>query len=144
MMKRQTQRSIGALALALAAAAAVVGAAQAGHPSDRAGMLGVGGVAAEVAGDAAVVPNDRGGMLGVGSIESPSPVAHQRPDDRAGLHGPGMVVTAGSTQAPSVTVTNDGFRWGDAAFGAAAALGIVLLGTLAVVFVRQRSRMMLS
>ena len=45
---------IGALVLTLAAAAVLVGAAQAEHPNDRAGALGVGGVAAT---QTAVVPD---------------------------------------------------------------------------------------
>jgi hypothetical protein len=145
-MKAQAQRMIGALVLTLATAAVVVGAAQAEHPNDRAGMLGVGGVAASEAADQAVIPNDRGGMLGVGGIESPglqsTPV---RPDDRGGLRGPGTVSTEVATQMPTVTIASgDGFQWGDAAFGAAAALGFVLLGMLAALTIRHRSRVILS
>ncbi len=190
-MKAQAQRMIGALVLTLATAAVLVGAAQAEHPNDRAGVLGVGGVAATQAAvvpdwieravaaralmdntqaavapdwieravaraqaDRVVLPNDRAGMLGVGGIASSSqPVVPDwieraalraatdvRPDDRGGLRGPGMV----PTEAPAVTTASgDGFRWGDAAFGAAGALGLVLLGMLAALTIRHRSRVIL-
>ena len=45
-MKAQAQRMIVALVVAVAAATALAGAAQAEHPNDRAGVLGVGGIAA--------------------------------------------------------------------------------------------------
>ena len=101
-----------------------------------------------------VVPNDRRGRLGVGAVESSSQAVapdwferaalrgatEARPDDRGGLRGPGMV----PTETPTVTTdTGDGFRWGDAAFGAVAALGLVLLGVLAAVTIRNRSRVIL-
>jgi hypothetical protein len=156
-MKAQAQRMVGVFALTLAAAAVMAGAAQAEHPNDRAGMLGVGGVAASQTtlspdwferavardvGDRAVIPNDRGGMLGVGGIESQA-LQQSAPivgDDRSGLYGPGIV----SAEVPSVTTaSDDGFQWGDAGFGAAAALGMVLLGMAAALAIRHRSRVSL-
>ena len=93
-------------------------------------------------------------MLGVGAIESSSqPVVPDwferavlreattvRPDDRGGLHGPGMVPTDVPTLAPA---SGDGFQWGDAAFGAAGALGLILIGILAALTFRHRNRLIL-
>ncbi len=140
-MKAQAQRMIGTLVLTIAAAAILVGTAQAEHPNDRAGALGVGGVwasqnvtgpdaferaAAKAIADAAVLPNDRAGKLGVGGVESTS-----------------QAVRA-ATPAPTVTtVSGDGFQWGDAAFGAVGALGLVVLGALAALTIRHRNRLIL-
>ena len=123
-MKLQRQR-MGALALTIVTAAVLVGSAQAGHPNDRAGMLGVGGVAVEqgtgAVDDQAIRPNDRPGMLGVGGIE---PVR--------------------DTGVRAVTTSSaDGFQWGDAAFGAAAAFGFVLLGAAGALAIRHRGRVIL-
>ncbi len=93
-------------------------------------------------------------MLGVGAIESSSqPVIPDwferaalreattvRPDDRGGMRGPGMV----PTEVPTATAASgDGFQWGDAVFGAAAALGMVLFGMLAALTIRHRNRVIL-
>ena len=49
-----------------------------------------------------------------------------------------------SSELPSIrSVPDDGFQWGDAAFGAGAALGLVLLGVVAVMTIRHRSRVAL-
>jgi hypothetical protein len=134
------QRLIGAFVLSLVAAVVVVGSAQAQHPNDRGGMLGVGGIAAEGAADHAVIPNDRAGMLGVGGIEREAlQSAAVRPDDRGGLRGPGAVATA----EPIAAVIEDGFQWRDAAFGAAAAVGIALLGIVGALTLRQHRRVIL-
>ena len=138
-MKRH-QRLLGAFVLSLVTAVIMVGTAQAQHPNDRGGMLGVGGIAAESVADHAVIPNDRAGMLGVGAIEREAlQSASVRPDDRGGLRGPGAVAAAG----PIAAVVDDGFQWRDAAFGAGAALAIVFLGIVGAVTLRQHRRVIL-
>jgi hypothetical protein len=129
-MRNRASRMLGVLAVTLAAAVVVGSAAAAEHPNDRAGVLGVGGVSASDGGDRVVIPNDRGGLLGVGSIEAQALAGMPaQPDDRGGLRRSGAAVTeAQSVKAPA----GDGFQWADAAFGAAAALGIVLLGIAGV------------
>jgi hypothetical protein len=140
-MKAQAQRLIGAVSLALVAAAIVVGAAQADRPDDRAGMLGV-GAASSAVGERPLHPNDRTGMLGVGGVSSvETPVAPVRPDDRAGIRGPGLVP---ADSAAVTAISDDGFRWGDAAFGAGAAFGLVLLAAGATATIRYRRRVVLS
>jgi hypothetical protein len=62
-----------------------------------------------------------------------------RPDDRAGARGPGSAPVS-STIATSV---EDSFGWGDALFGAAAVLGLVLLGGVAAVTLVRRHRLIL-
>jgi hypothetical protein len=134
------QRLIGAFVLSLVTAVVIVGTAQAQHPNDRGGMLGVGGIAAEGVADHAVIPNDRAGMLGVGGIDRETlQTASVRPDDRGGLRGPGAVATAQHIAA----VIDDGFQWRDAAFGAAAAFGIALLGIVGALTLRQHRRVIL-
>jgi hypothetical protein len=170
-MKLQLQRVVG-LASAVVTAAVLVGSAQAGHPNDRAGALGVGGAAtshltvvpdvferavaratahavpdvferavARASGDGAVLPNDRAGKLGVGGVGSGSQVAVPDVFERAVARH--VATGIQPTSSPSRTAAPDGgFRWGDAAFGAAAAFGFVVLGAAALTL-RQRSRVVL-
>ena len=132
------QRLIGALVLSLATTVVMVGPAQAQHPNDRSGMLGIG--AATDGGGRAVVPNDRAGMLGIGGIERQTvQLASVRPDDRGSLRGPGAVATASTSAA----VADDGFQWRDAGFeAAAAAFGIALLGIVGALTLRQHRRVL--
>jgi hypothetical protein len=150
-MKVQAHRLIVALSLALAASAIVVSGAQADRPDDRAGLLGV-GLASSTVGEQPSHPNDRAGMLGVGGLTTASVpdafggagLRHEapvRPDDRDGIRGPGLV----QADIPSVTaISDDGFQWGDAAFGAGAAFGLVLLAAGATATIRYRRRVALS
>jgi hypothetical protein len=132
------QRFIGALVLSLATTVVMVGPAQAQHPNDRGGMLGIGG-AADGADGRAVIPNDRAGKLGIGGIESQTlQLASVRPDDRGSLRGPGAVATASTVTA----VADDGFQWRDAGFEAAAAFGIALLGIVGALTLRQHRRVL--
>lgn len=132
------QRLIGALVLTLVTTVVMVGPAQAQHPNDRGGMLGIG--AATDGGVRAVLPNDRAGMLGIGGIERQAlHLASVRPDDRGSLRGPGAVATASSVAA----VADDGFQWRDAGFEAAAVFGIVLLGIVGALTLRQHRRVVL-
>ena len=118
------RRMCGTLVLAFVVAAGFAGAAAAEHPNDRAGALGVGGIAASVAQRHAVIPNDRGGRLGIGAIETPA-------------------AAATPTASVPAAASGEGFRWGDAAVGAATALGVVLLGLVGFLAARQRTRMVL-
>ena len=119
-------RAAAIVAVALATAAAFVGGAQADRPNDRAGMLGVGATGAQT-------------PIAAPDVFERAVIRHQaplRPDDRGGLHGSGLAL-AGSLPVAS-GVTGDGFDWGDATFGAASALGLVLLGVAAVLTIRRR------
>jgi hypothetical protein len=163
-MKASTHRIGKALGIALVGAALVAGGAQAAdRPDDRAGLLGVGAIAATQASpDAferavsrhtavpATVPDVFERAVGRQALaavpdaferavlrESGAPV---RPDDRAGTRGPGIAVT---TAPVSVSVDETGFQWGDALFGAAAALGAVLLATAATLTIRHRGRVIM-
>jgi hypothetical protein len=132
------QRLIGALVLSFATTVVMVGPAHAQHPNDRGGLLGIGGAAKGVDGRAAI-PNDRAGMLGIGGIERQTlQLASVRPDDRGSLRGPGAVATAPTVAA----IADDGFQWRDAGFEAAAAFGIVLLGLVGALTLRQHRRVL--
>jgi hypothetical protein len=134
------QRLIGTLVLSLATTVVMVAPAQAQHPNDRGGTLGIGGITAEGAGGHAVFPNDRAGMLGIGGIESQTlQLASVRPDDRGSLRGPGAVATASAVAA----VADDGFQWRDAGLAAAAVFGLVLLGIVRALTLRQHRRVAL-
>jgi hypothetical protein len=164
-MRVRVQHLPRAIAAALVAAAVLAGTAQADRPDDRARMLGVGAISSAVATpdvferaairamrDGVVRPDDRPGLRGVGGIASVPAVPDAferavlrlampvRPNDRGGLQGPGSVATG----VPSVTSVSDGFQWSDAAFGAAAAFGFVLLAGAAALTIRHRSRVILS
>ena len=69
-----------------------------------------------------VRPNDRGGALGAFQGTTASSVA-VRPDDRAGLHGPGTPPPA------TVLQSSNGFDWRDAFIGGLAGIGTALLLT---------------
>jgi hypothetical protein len=141
-MKVHAQRLIVVISLALAAAAIGAGAALADRPDDRAGMLGVGATSSSV-GEQPSHPNDQAGVLGVGGVSSVEveAVIPVRPDDRGGVRGPGPE----AAEMPSVTTfSDDGFQWGDAAFGAGAAFSLVLLTAGAMATIRHRRRVALS
>jgi len=123
----------------------ITGGAQAAErPDDRGGMIGVGstqGVA--VAPDAferavlrstAIVPGPDAFERAVGRALAGD--VNVRPDDRASARGPGALT-------PTVVSTSTGsfdepFAWGDAALGAVAGYGLLALGGLAMVTLRNR------
>ena len=128
-MNARTHRIVVPFGLAVPCAVALAGGAQAAtRPDDRGGSIGVGATQAVVA-----MPDvfERADLR-----ESRDLV---RPDDRAGTRGPGSAPFS-STIATSV----DGSRgWDDALFGAAAVLGIVLLGAGAAITLFRRHRLIL-
>jgi hypothetical protein len=72
----------------VAAAAFLAPVAQAQHPDDRA-LKGPGAI--EQAGQSTIVrPDDRAGMRGPGALDT-TLAAATRPDDRAGMRGPGAI-----------------------------------------------------
>ena len=67
-------------------------------------------------------PDDRAGVRGPGAVSTHTAI---RPDDRSGLHGVGQVA---SPQAVTVPLrSTGGFEWNAAALGAGAALMLGLL-----------------
>ena len=94
---------------------------QALRPDDRSGIRGA---------EPTVVTPDLAEIqrhVRAGAIGSQATVSS--PDDRAGLHGPGIV------RSPEfVTAKGGGFDWADASIGGAAALGFVLLAAGAITF----------
>jgi hypothetical protein len=95
------------------------------RPDDRAGIRGV---------EPTVVGSDlseiqrhvRADEIGSSSVST-------RPDDKAGLHGPGIV------QTPElVSSSGNGFDWKDAGIGAGTAAGAALLLMSGIVIVRRR------
>jgi hypothetical protein len=164
-MNARTHRIVVLFGLAVPCAVALAGGAQAAtRPDDRGGSIGVGATQAVVASpdvlERAVLresrglvrPDDRAGMRGPGSaaVSTPTPDVFERavlresrglvrPDDRAGMRGPGSAPVS-STIATSV---EDSFGWGDVLFGAAAVLGLVLLGAAAAVTLVRRHRLIL-
>lgn len=146
-MKVQAQRMIGTLVLALATAAVAIGTAQAEGPDDRAGMLGVGAVtaaqgtvapdwferaAARALVDDVVLPNDRAGLLGVGAVSNSTQAAAPDWFERGALRATTAVPRG---DAPAV---DDGFQWGNAAFGAGAVSGLLLLAAAGALTIRHR------
>ena len=132
-------RSVG---LGIAAAVLVGGAQAAERPDDRAGMIGVG--AAQVV-EAAPDAFERA-VLRRASTAPPDAferaVLRQatvavRPDDRAGARGPGAVAP---TPSQSANATEPGFGWSNAVLGAAGILGVLLLGAVVTLMIRQRGR----
>jgi hypothetical protein len=94
--------------------------------------------AAPVEGSGQVLrPDDRAGIRGPGAVNSVGAenfLAHGlRPDDRAGIRGVGSV----SNEPMLVRVTGDGFSWGDAGIGAASALALALLAGTSVLLLRR-------
>lgn len=67
-------------------------------------------------------PDDRAGVRGPGAVSTHAVV---RPDDRGGLHGVGQV--AGPQALAVASHPGGGFEWNAAAFGAAGTLVLVLL-----------------
>ena len=136
------------LALGIAAAAVLASGAQAAErPDDRGGMIGVG--ATQVV-EAPPDAFERAVLRSTAANPAPdvferavlreSRSAPLRPDDRAGARGPAIFPTA----LPSVAaLSGDDFRWGDALFGAAAMLGVVLLGAAATLTLRRRGGVVL-
>jgi hypothetical protein len=162
-MKAKAHRIVGLVGAGLATAVMLAGSVQAAErPDDRAGLLGVGGAqVVTVAPDAvdravlrhatesAVVPDafERAAARGVTPVPDAldravlrETGASVRPDDRGEARGPGIApsgVTAGAS------ASDDGFAWGDAFFGAAVALFIVLLGGATALTIRHRGRVIL-
>jgi hypothetical protein len=141
-MKATAHRILRALGLALTGAALLTGGAQAAErPDDRGGLIGVGGA------QVAPTPPDAFERAVLRSAaanpvpdvferavlrEGRSPI---RPDDRAGARGPGIAATA----LPSVAASpDDGFGWDAAFLGAAAMLGVLVLGAAAILAIRSR------
>jgi hypothetical protein len=99
------------------------------HPDDRAGVRGIESVPSGYATDLSEVQRQVEADRIAGLIAADS----KRPDDKAGIHGPGIV------QTPEVvTVNGDGFDWKDAGIGAGSALGVALV--LMSAFLISRSR----
>lgn len=73
-----------------------------------------------------VRPDDRAGVRGPGSTAGPVADIAVRPDDRAGVRGPGAVTAPIGTTVVA-DVSGPDFNWGDAGIGAAAGVGLVLL-----------------
>jgi hypothetical protein len=132
-----TSRELVMSAVGLIAATLVASTAAAGvRPDDRGGLLGVGATSA--AATVPVRPDDRSGRIGIGAVTDPvddvTPIAVAsvntpvRPDDRTEPRGPGAFFAA-SVEFAAL----DSFQWDDAALGALAALGTVLLAGAAAV-----------
>jgi hypothetical protein len=142
-MKSGIRRSVACLAIAVFAAATLVGPAWSIRPDDRAGLLGVGAISSDTS-DGPVRPDDRGTARGPGPLSAESRAAAAvssaaiRPDDRAGvrLPGPGSVVA----QAPLAGSPDYGFRWMEAGIGAAFLALVGLVGAALVWNVRYHRR----
>jgi hypothetical protein len=133
-----------------------------GSPNDQAGMIGVGAVAASAqapdaferaviranradapdvieraairaTADTLVRPDDRAGMRGPGLVATADTLV--RPDDRNGVRGPGSVPTGSVVAASS---SDKGFEWGDASLGAGLMLALVLAVGLVGLTIRHR------
>jgi len=133
-------------------------------PNDRSGTIGVGAVTASAQTLSSGSPNDQAGTIGVGSVatSTQAPDAFERaairatvqapdaferaairatadtavrPDDRAGIRGPGIVPTGSVLVATSA---ENGFQWGDASLGAGFAFGLVLVLGLVGLTIRHR------
>jgi hypothetical protein len=96
-----------------------------------------------------VRPDDRAGPLGAGAVTPPEPVAAQRvdsapsrPDDRGGTRAPGA--SSASVQSPAAASVESTFHWEDAAFGAGAVFGLLLVGGAVGLAIRHRGRVILS
>jgi hypothetical protein len=101
------------------------------RPDDRVGVRGVEPTVAT-----GVVGSDYREILRhirADEVASGSSTVSTRPDDKAGIHGPGIV------QTPEVvTVNGDGFDWKDAGIGAGTALGVALVLMSAFVISKRR------
>lgn len=142
-MKAMAHRILGALGLALTGAVLFAGGAQAAErPDDRGGMIGVGGAQVLPA-----TPDVFERAVLRSAAANPVPDVFERavlresrsavrPDDRSGARGPGNF--ASPLALASASPADDGFRWDDAFLGAAAMLGVVLLGAAATLTIRHR------
>ncbi len=108
-------RSIGVLGAAYVAFAAV-GTAQAAGPDDRAEARGPGAIAL-----ASAPGRDWFEREAAMSKSSDTTVIHA--DDRSGLRGARWIAPT-ATSVPTVTSTDDGFAWDDAALSVAATLAL--------------------
>ena len=120
------------------------GAIASTRPDDRAGQIGVGAAQA-----AQPIPDVFERAVARSSSAEPdavdrailrSTVPNRRPDDRADARGPGAFTTVSPAAAAS---PNDGFTWSDALLGAAAMLGVFLLGAAGALLLRRRERVAL-
>ena len=138
-------RQITTLAAALASVALITSGAQAAErPDDRGGMIGVGSTQG-----VAVAPDAFERAVGRSTVGVPVPDAFERaaaralagdvnvrPDDRASARGPGALTpTAVSTSTGSL---DESFASDEAALGAVAGFGLLVLGTLALLTFRRR------
>ena len=88
------------------------------RPDDRAGTRGVEPTAAP-----AVVSSDYQEILRLMRADGlSSSTVSTRPDDKAGIHGPGIVKTS-----EPVSASGSSFDWTDAGIGAGTALGVALV-----------------
>jgi hypothetical protein len=131
------QDGIGARAVAASAQTA-----DAVSPNDRGGMTGVGAVAVSAQAPDAF---ERAAMRANTSTPGPDVLERAairaaadtptRPDDRAGVRGPGLASTGSVLlAAPAET----GFQWGDASLGAGIVLGVLLVAGLVGLTIRHR------
>jgi hypothetical protein len=105
-----------------------LGQLEAVRPDDRAGIRGVEPtVLGPVSSDFQEIQRHiRADEVGSSSLST-------RPDDKAGIHGPGIV------QTPEVvTASGNGFDWKDAGIGAGTAMGIALVLMSGFVIARRR------
>jgi hypothetical protein len=133
---------MGAIVAALAAAAILAGGALAQRPDDRAGAIGVGGTtpdAFERAVDAKVAAAPDAVERAVNAKVAATPDAFERAVN-AKLASSGV---PGGTE-PSASSASAGFQWADAALGAAATIGLLMLGLALLATVRRRTRVILS
>jgi hypothetical protein len=141
-MTATAHRLLGTVGTAFAAGALLVGAAQAAErPDDRGGLIGVGSTQVVPA-----TPDVFERAVLRSAAANPVPDVFERavlrdsssavrPDDRAGARGPGIAATA----LPSVAASpDDGFGWDAAFLGAAAMLGVLVLGAAAILAIRSR------
>jgi hypothetical protein len=99
------------------------------RPDDRSGIRGL-----EPTGAQAVVGSDYQEILRhIRADEVGSSTVSTRPDDKAGIHGPGIV------QTPElVSSSGSSFDWKDAGIGAGTAMGVALILMSVVVISKRR------
>jgi hypothetical protein len=133
-MKAKAHRIVGLVGAGLATAVVLAGSAQAAdRPDDRGGLLGVGAAQAVTPASDVI---DR--AVQRQAVAATAPVRVPDALDRAVFRESAAAVQ------PPVTSTSDGeFAWGDAFFGAAVALFIVLLGGATALTIRHRGRVIL-
>jgi hypothetical protein len=139
--------TIGAMISAVVGVLAPIAGAtsQSGRPDDRAGLIGVGAAQTEaqptpdlIERAAARIVSAQPDLIERAALRSTA--QSLRPDDRAGARGRGALTAVSLTAVPR---TDDGFAWNDAAVGAVAMLGIVLLGAAATFAIRRREHLAL-